>query len=70
MEARRAVKAALAAGDAQALRSARSQVQSAKEGLGERGPVWWEDGAPNLNRRAIESTPYAEWWSSQGGGKG
>ncbi|HEY0028130.1 MAG TPA: hypothetical protein VGC35_09690 [Allosphingosinicella sp.] len=62
MNARRAVKAALAAGDAEALRLARSQVQAAKEALGERGAVWWSDGAPDLNRRLIANTPYADWW--------
>jgi hypothetical protein len=62
MDSRRAVKAALAAGDAEALKAARSGVQAAKEGLGERGAPWWGDGAPDLNRRRIENTPYADWW--------
>lgn len=62
MAARRAVKAALDRADPQALGSARSRVQAAKEGLGERGPPWWDDGAPDLNRRRIEKTPYAGWW--------
>lgn len=66
MEARRAVRAALGAGDPEALKSARSGVQGAKEALGERGPVWWEDGAPDLNRRLIENTPYASWWLQAG----
>ncbi|HEY0148056.1 MAG TPA: hypothetical protein VGB70_03555 [Allosphingosinicella sp.] len=65
MDARRAVKAALHAGDPAALAVARSQVQAAKEGLGERGPVWWTDGAPDLNRRMIANTPYAAWWHAQ-----
>ncbi|HEU0134077.1 MAG TPA: hypothetical protein VFR28_04575 [Allosphingosinicella sp.] len=68
MEARRAVRAALKAGDTEALAAARAKVQSAKEGLGERGPVWWEDGAPDLNRRKIEDTPYATWWLRQQSG--
>lgn len=62
MGARRAVKAALKAGDAEALKSARSRVQAAKEALGERGAVWWEDGAPDLNQRAVANSPYAQWW--------
>ncbi|MET1112693.1 MAG: hypothetical protein ABWX67_14325 [Allosphingosinicella sp.] len=65
MAARRAVKAALGAGDSKALKTARSRVQAAKEALGERGPVWWEDGAPDLNRRRIENTPYARWWQGK-----
>ena len=67
MEARRAVRAALKADDPKALRSARSSVQAAKEALGERGAVWWEDGAPDFNRRLIENSPYAEWWLGNGG---
>lgn len=66
MDSRRAVKAALGADDAQALKTARSGVQAAKEALGERGPVWWDDGAPDFNRRSIENTPYAEWWHGEG----
>lgn len=61
MDARRAVRAALKAKDAKALASARAQVQAAKVGLGERGPVWWSDGAPDLNRRLVRNTPYAAW---------
>ncbi|HEX8511982.1 MAG TPA: hypothetical protein VF688_02625 [Allosphingosinicella sp.] len=67
MDARRAVRAAQKADDAKALRSARSGVQAAKEALGERGAVWWDDGAPDFNRRLIENTPYAQWWRGGGG---
>ncbi len=42
MSARRAVKAALGAGDAAAEREARDRVHAAKVGLGERGDPWWE----------------------------
>jgi len=31
--------------------------------LGERGPVWWDDGAPDYNRRMVEGTPYGEWYA-------
>ncbi len=68
MDSRRAVKAALSADDPEALKSARARVQAAKEALGERGAVWWDDGAPDLNRRSIEKTPYAQWWRGEGGG--
>lgn len=61
MQARRAVGSALRAGDALALRAAREGVQAAKVALGERGPVWWTDGAPDYNRRMIRNTPYAGW---------
>jgi hypothetical protein len=36
-------------------------VHAAKVALGERGPVWWADGAPDLNRRLVRNTPYADW---------
>ena len=41
--------------------AARADVDPAKVALGERGPVWWEDGAPDLNRHFAKNTPYAEW---------
>ena len=63
MSARRAVKAALKAGDPAALPLARKAVDAAKVALGERGPVWWTDGAPDLNRHKVISSPYSEWWS-------
>ncbi len=59
MAARRAVGAALRAEDAEAEKAARAKVHAAKVGLGERGPVWWDDGAPDYNRKLIENTPYA-----------
>ena len=63
MAARRAVRAALAANDPEALRAARAAVDAAKRALGERGPVWWADGAPDLNCRLARGTPYAEWYA-------
>lgn len=62
MAARRAVNAALKSGDAEQRRLARRDVQAAKEALGERGPVWWRDGAPDFNRRMAANTPYADWF--------
>lgn len=64
MQARRSVKAALKSGDDAALKSARQQVHAAKVALGERGDVWWTDGAPDYNRQRIEHTPYAEWYAT------
>ena len=63
MAARRAVAAAKKSGDAAEMRAARSAVDAAKVVLGERGPVWWEDGAPDLNRRMAKNTPYADWFA-------
>lgn len=59
MDARRAVKDAKAGkGD---MKSARAAVDAAKVALGERGPVWWQDGTPDLNRHLAKNTPYAAW---------
>ncbi|MCQ3015271.1 hypothetical protein NLO83_06560 [Pseudomonas tremae] len=62
MAARRAVKTAKASGDANALKAARADLNQAKVALGERGDVWWTDGAEDFNRRKVENTPYAEWY--------
>ncbi|HZF44344.1 MAG TPA: esterase-like activity of phytase family protein [Sphingomonadaceae bacterium] len=62
MDARRGVRDALRCGDDAALRAARSAVDAAKHGLGERGAVWWDDGAPDYNRRMAAGTPYAGWF--------
>lgn len=66
MAARRAVGVALRAGDVAALAEARAAVDRAKHALGERGPVWWTDGAPDLNRRMARNTPYADWFAGLG----
>ncbi|MFC0388233.1 hypothetical protein [Muricoccus vinaceus] len=66
MNARRAVGAALRAEDEAALKTARAAVDEAKRALGERGPVWWEDDAPDMNRKKVKNTPYADWYASLG----
>jgi len=38
-------------------------VHAAKIELGEAGPVWWDDGVPDLSGRAPDESPYAIWWS-------
>ncbi|KKB09958.1 hypothetical protein [Devosia chinhatensis] len=43
--------------------AARAEVDAAKRALGERGPVWWHDGAPDYNRHMARNTPYAEWFA-------
>lgn len=66
MAARRAVQAAKRSGAAAsaALAAARRRVDAAKRGLGERGPPWWTDGAPDYNRRMVANTPYAAWFAA------
>ncbi len=61
MAARQAVKQAQAVGDHDAEAKARRAVDAAKRGLGERGAVWWDDGAPDLHRHAVKNTVYADW---------
>jgi hypothetical protein len=63
MAARRGVRDAVRADDPTAERAHRAAVHAAKVGLGERGPVWWDDGAPDYTRRLARNTPYAAWWA-------
>ena len=60
MTARRAVGAARKASDRKAEDAARALVDAAKRDLGERGPVWWNDGAADLNRHMARTTIYAD----------
>lgn len=62
MSARRAKGVAMRAGDAVEREAARQRVDAAKVALGERGPVWWTDGASDLNRHMARTTEYAEWF--------
>ena len=41
----------------------RHRVDAAKRALGERGPPWWDDGAPDFNRRMAKNTVYADWYA-------
>jgi hypothetical protein len=63
MRARSRVGHARRAGDADAERQARAAVHAAKVALGERGPAWWDDGAPDYNRHMARNTPYREWFA-------
>jgi hypothetical protein len=59
MDARRALRRSTA--DPATRAQARRRVDAAKMALGERGPVWWDDGAPDYNRHLVRNTPYAAW---------
>jgi hypothetical protein len=61
MAARRAKGIAMRAGDTAGREQARQQVDAAKIALGERGPVWWTDGAPDVDRHMVKNTSYADW---------
>jgi hypothetical protein len=43
---------------------ARARVDAAKRALGERGPPWWDNGAPDWNRHLAKNTPYADWYAA------
>ena len=63
MAARRAVRDARKAADREGEATAHRAVDEAKQALGERGPVWWDDGAPDLNRHMAKNTFYADWYA-------
>ncbi|SEQ18811.1 hypothetical protein SAMN05428995_103155 [Loktanella sp. DSM 29012] len=60
MQARRAVGQAATP---ETVATARAAVDAAKRDLGERGPVWWDDGAPDEGGKHPRNTSYAAWWS-------
>ena len=61
MDARRRVRSI----DPEQKAAARRDVDAAKRALGERGPVWWEDGSPDYNRHMVRNTPYRAWLTEQ-----
>jgi hypothetical protein len=61
MDARRALRGDRPRGGRAAARQA---VDEAKTALGVRGPVWWLDGAPDLNRKMAKNTLYSNWFES------
>jgi hypothetical protein len=63
MDAWRDKGRAMRAGYAGASEEAKRRVSDAKQALGERGPVWWTDGAPDWNRHMAKNTPYADWFA-------
>lgn len=64
MKARRDVGIAKKAADTNAEHHARATVDEVKRALGERGPAWWTDEAPDYNRRMVANTPYADWYAN------
>lgn len=63
MDARRAMAVAKRAKDRDAEDAAHPAVDCVKHALGERGKVWWDDGAPDFNRHIAGNTHYAQWFS-------
>ena len=62
MDARRELRGRPAGAAAVA---AHQRVNEAKVALGERGPVWWTDGAQDYTRKLAKNSPYAVWFASQ-----
>jgi hypothetical protein len=62
MRARSALGRARRTKNRAASKRARARIDAAKIALGERGPVWWNDGEPDYNRHLTRNTPYAEWF--------
>lgn len=60
MDARRRLRGRV---PAEERHTARRAVEAAKQQLGERGPVWWTDGAADFNRKMALNTPYADWYA-------
>ncbi|MHC4044596.1 hypothetical protein [Bradyrhizobium sp. 23AC] len=63
MAVRRAVRDAKADKDLDLEAAAHREVDEVKRALGERGPVWWKDGAPDFSRHMARNTPYAAWYA-------
>lgn len=63
MAARRAKGIAKRAGDERACEKAKREVDAAKTALCEKGPVWWKDGASDVNRHMAKNTSYAAWFA-------
>jgi hypothetical protein len=66
LNGRRELRTAKVTGEEAAITAARQRVALAQVGLGERGKVWWKDGAPDLNRTLVKNSPYAPWYASLG----
>ena len=72
MRARLPVGHAKRSAELEAEAAAHKAVDEVKRALGERGPVWWDDGTPDLNRHMAKNTIYADRYaglsrSDQGG---
>ena len=63
MDARRAIAAANRSKNVTERTAARAEVDRVKRALGERGPAWWNDRAPDCNRHIARNTPYAQWFA-------
>ena len=44
------------------MKRARAAVDVGKIGLGEGGPVWWDDSEPDVNKLEVTDIPWANWY--------
>lgn len=63
MVARLGVRDAKKAADMEAEATAHRALDELKQVLGERGAMWWGDGAPDLTRHMAKNTLYANWYA-------
>lgn len=49
----------------EAQRKARYELNEVKIKLGERGPVWWDDGVPDLTHHKVKGSIYEKWFCKQ-----
>jgi hypothetical protein len=64
--ARQAVRDAKQENDREAEAEAHRAVDDVKHALGERGPIWWNDGSSDLSRHMARNTVYADWYAKIG----
>ena len=69
MAARRDIAAAKRAANVDKEKAAHAAADKAKRDLGERGAVWWTDGAADFNRHKAKNTPYADWFAALPAGR-
>lgn len=58
MTQRRNKRRAIKLGDSKLHAETKHKINEVKIALGERGPVWWDDGQPDYTRKMLYSTPY------------
>lgn len=54
---------AMRAVDDAEVQAARARIHEAKQSLGETGPVWWQDNAPDESGVHPSKSTYAIWWA-------
>lgn len=66
MSDRRVVLDVKQSADLEAEVAAQKAIDDFNRTLSERGPVWWKDGSPDLDRHIVKNTPCAAWYAKIG----